>query len=182
MLTWISDVPAELLQASMWAGGWASDGVVPAGSFLARTLAAPLACQLETLVVLLSSFCRYGDQLYFWSWKDHSLIQKARGPCRPGMLPVLCEGPPAVLGPSVPAPRWHTLGSSMVCLPQLSCGIQTQPLLLPCALFPPLQINLGPEGLIPLEVRFLHNPWKAHGFVGAALSSNVIHLKKVITL
>eukprot|EP00887_Chlorella_sp_A99_P006032 scaffold22.g6032.t1 len=54
----------------------------------------------------------YGDQLYFWSWKDKTLKQK---------------------------------------------------------------ISLGPEGLIPLEVRFLHNPFKPHGFVGAALSSNVIH-------
>ena len=45
---------------------------------------------------------------------------------------------------------------------------------------PPLppQISLGPEGLIPLEVRFLHDPWKAHGYVGAALSSNVIHIHK----
>lgn len=41
------------------------------------------------------------------------------------------------------------------------------------------QVSLGPDGLIPLEVRFLHDPWKAHGFVGAALSSNVIGLKKV---
>ena len=35
-------------------------------------------------------------------------------------------------------------------------------------------VDLGPEGLIPLEIRFLHNPEKAVGFVGAALSSNVI--------
>lgn len=41
------------------------------------------------------------------------------------------------------------------------------------------QVNLGPDGLIPLEVRFLHDPWKPHGFVGAALSSNIIGLKKV---
>ena len=39
--------------------------------------------------------------------------------------------------------------------------------------------SLGPDGLIPLEVRFLHNPWKAQAFVGAALSSNVIGIKKV---
>ncbi|KAL4457508.1 hypothetical protein ABPG75_012373 [Micractinium tetrahymenae] len=42
------------------------------------------------------------------------------------------------------------------------------------------KVNLGPDGLIPLEVRFLHDPWKAHGFVGAALSSNIIGLKKVV--
>lgn len=43
---------------------------------------------------------------------------------------------------------------------------------------PCLQISLGPEGLIPLEVRFLHSPFQPHGFVGAALSSNVIHFTK----
>jgi methanethiol oxidase len=37
------------------------------------------------------------------------------------------------------------------------------------------EIDLGPEGLIPLEVRFLHEPTAPHGFVGAALSSNIIH-------
>ena len=58
-----------------------------------------------------------GDQLFFWSWKDHTLQQT---------------------------------------------------------------INLGPDGLIPLEVRFLHDPFQPHGFVGAALSSNVIHFTKVI--
>jgi selenium-binding protein 1 len=36
-------------------------------------------------------------------------------------------------------------------------------------------IDLGEEGLIPLEVRFLHTPESTHGFVGAALSSNVLH-------
>ncbi|KAI3436518.1 hypothetical protein D9Q98_005935 [Chlorella vulgaris] len=41
-------------------------------------------------------------------------------------------------------------------------------------------ISLGAEGLIPLEIRFLHNPWKANGFVGAALSSNVIHIHKEV--
>ena len=34
-------------------------------------------------------------------------------------------------------------------------------------------INLGGEGLIPLEIRFAHNPAKNYGFVGAALSSTV---------
>jgi selenium-binding protein 1 len=36
-------------------------------------------------------------------------------------------------------------------------------------------IDLGAEGLIPLEVRFHHNPDSAHGFVGAALSSAIWH-------
>ncbi|WP_137291241.1 selenium-binding protein SBP56-related protein [Natronorubrum halophilum] len=36
-------------------------------------------------------------------------------------------------------------------------------------------IDLGEEGLIPLEVRFLHTPESTHGFVGAALSSNMFH-------
>ena len=35
-------------------------------------------------------------------------------------------------------------------------------------------LELGSEGLIPLEVRFLHDPKKPIGFVGAALSSNII--------
>ncbi|MEM7125413.1 MAG: selenium-binding family protein [Chloroflexota bacterium] len=34
---------------------------------------------------------------------------------------------------------------------------------------------LGEDGLVPLEVRFHHNPDSSHGFVGAALSSNIIH-------
>jgi selenium-binding protein 1 len=36
-------------------------------------------------------------------------------------------------------------------------------------------IDLGGEGLIPLEVRFHHNPDSTHGFVGAALSSSMWH-------
>jgi len=39
-------------------------------------------------------------------------------------------------------------------------------------------IDLGEEGWVPLELRFLHNPDKAEGFVGAALSSNVIRFFK----
>jgi len=39
-------------------------------------------------------------------------------------------------------------------------------------------VDLGMDGLIPLEVRFLHNPDSLHGFVGAALSSNVIHFTR----
>jgi len=34
---------------------------------------------------------------------------------------------------------------------------------------------LGEDGLLPLEVRFHHNPDSDHGFVGAALSANIIH-------
>ncbi len=36
-------------------------------------------------------------------------------------------------------------------------------------------VDLGEDGLIPLEVRFHHNPDSTHGFVGAALSSNMWH-------
>ncbi|HEY9603461.1 MAG TPA: selenium-binding family protein [Allocoleopsis sp.] len=39
-------------------------------------------------------------------------------------------------------------------------------------------VDLGEEGLIPLEVRFHHNPDSTHGFVAAALSSNVWHWHK----
>ncbi|WP_049893044.1 selenium-binding protein SBP56-related protein [Natronococcus jeotgali] len=37
-------------------------------------------------------------------------------------------------------------------------------------------IDLGEEGLVPLEVRFLHSPDSEHAYVGAALSSNMFHL------
>jgi selenium-binding protein 1 len=36
-------------------------------------------------------------------------------------------------------------------------------------------LDLGETGLIPLEVRFFHNPASTHGFVGAALSSTMWH-------
>jgi selenium-binding protein 1 len=39
-------------------------------------------------------------------------------------------------------------------------------------------IDLGEEGMIPLEVRFHHEPTSAHGFVGAALSSSMWHFHK----
>jgi selenium-binding protein 1 len=39
-------------------------------------------------------------------------------------------------------------------------------------------VDLGADGLIPLEVRFLHNPKSAHGLVGAALSSTLWHFHK----
>ncbi|KAF6260448.1 selenium binding protein [Scenedesmus sp. NREL 46B-D3] len=38
-------------------------------------------------------------------------------------------------------------------------------------------IELGQDGLIPLEIRFLHDPQSTIGFVGCALSSNVIKLQ-----
>jgi selenium-binding protein 1 len=39
-------------------------------------------------------------------------------------------------------------------------------------------LDLGEEGMIPLEVRFLHSPDHAHGYVGAALSSNIFHFQE----
>lgn len=39
-------------------------------------------------------------------------------------------------------------------------------------------IDLGDQGLIPLEVRFHHDPKSTHGFVGAALSSTIWHWHK----
>jgi selenium-binding protein 1 len=39
-------------------------------------------------------------------------------------------------------------------------------------------IDLGEKGMIPLEVRFHHEPASAHGFVGAALSSVMWHYFK----
>jgi selenium-binding protein 1 len=39
-------------------------------------------------------------------------------------------------------------------------------------------VDLGGDGLIPLEVRFHHNPDSTHGYVGAALSSVMWHFHK----
>lgn len=39
-------------------------------------------------------------------------------------------------------------------------------------------IDLGENGMIPLEVRFHHDPNSVHGFVGAALSSTMWHWEK----
>lgn len=39
-------------------------------------------------------------------------------------------------------------------------------------------VDLGEEGLIPLELRFHHAPDSTHGYVGAALSSNIWHWYK----
>ncbi|WP_435348123.1 selenium-binding protein SBP56-related protein [Haloarchaeobius sp. HRN-SO-5] len=36
-------------------------------------------------------------------------------------------------------------------------------------------IDLGEEGMVPLETRFLHSPESTHGYVNAALSSNIFH-------
>jgi selenium-binding protein 1 len=40
-------------------------------------------------------------------------------------------------------------------------------------------VDLGPEGMVPLEVRFHHEPDSTHGFAGAALSSAVWHFHRV---
>lgn len=40
------------------------------------------------------------------------------------------------------------------------------------------EIPLGDEGAIPLEIRFLHNPRAAEGFVGCALASTVFRYFK----
>ncbi|MHC4946349.1 MAG: selenium-binding family protein [Planctomycetota bacterium] len=39
-------------------------------------------------------------------------------------------------------------------------------------------IDLGEDGLIPLEIRFHHEPRSPHGFVGAALSSSMWHFHR----
>lgn len=39
-------------------------------------------------------------------------------------------------------------------------------------------INLGDDGIAPLEIRFLHNPLAAEGFVGCAVTSNVYRFYK----
>jgi selenium-binding protein 1 len=39
-------------------------------------------------------------------------------------------------------------------------------------------VELGAEGLVPLEVRFLHNPDSSHGFVGATLGGTIWHWHK----
>ena len=39
-------------------------------------------------------------------------------------------------------------------------------------------LDLGETGMIPLEVRFHHDPASTHGFVGAALSSTIWHWQK----
>lgn len=39
-------------------------------------------------------------------------------------------------------------------------------------------IDLGEEGLVPLEIRFLHDPDRTNAYIGAALSSNMFHLRR----
>nr|DBA13845.1 TPA: hypothetical protein GDO54_004879 [Pyxicephalus adspersus] len=39
-------------------------------------------------------------------------------------------------------------------------------------------LDLGEDGMIPLEIRFLHNPDAAEGFVGCALSSSIFRFYK----
>lgn len=38
------------------------------------------------------------------------------------------------------------------------------------------KIDLGPEGITPLEIRFLHNPDKPNAYVGCAVASAVFHI------
>ena len=42
----------------------------------------------------------------------------------------------------------------------------------------PQTIDLGPDGMIPLEIRFLHDPNATEGFVGCALSSSIFRFYK----
>ena len=39
-------------------------------------------------------------------------------------------------------------------------------------------LDLGPEGLVPLEVRFLHNPLAPEGFVGCSLGGSIFRIFK----
>jgi len=39
-------------------------------------------------------------------------------------------------------------------------------------------IDLGSDGITPLEIRFLHDPKRAEGFVGCALNAKVFYFKK----
>ncbi|XP_054745500.1 methanethiol oxidase [Anastrepha obliqua] len=41
-------------------------------------------------------------------------------------------------------------------------------------------IDLGSDGTTPLEVRFMHNPKRAEGFVGACLYANIFYFKKKV--
>ncbi|XP_036341556.1 methanethiol oxidase-like [Rhagoletis pomonella] len=40
-------------------------------------------------------------------------------------------------------------------------------------------IDLGPDGITPLEVRFMHDPKRPDGFVGACLYANIFYFKKM---
>lgn len=40
------------------------------------------------------------------------------------------------------------------------------------------EIDLGGEGVAPLEIRFLHNPKEGQGYVGAAVMANVFRFFK----
>ncbi|OQR67737.1 selenium-binding protein 1-like [Tropilaelaps mercedesae] len=39
-------------------------------------------------------------------------------------------------------------------------------------------VDLGTEGYMPLETRFLHNPEKAEGYVGCAITSAIFHFRR----
>lgn len=39
-------------------------------------------------------------------------------------------------------------------------------------------IDLGVEGIIPFEIRFLHNPDAADAYLVTALGSSIVHVSK----
>lgn len=39
-------------------------------------------------------------------------------------------------------------------------------------------VDLGEDGITPLEIRFLHNPNESQGYVGCALYSNLYHFER----
>jgi methanethiol oxidase len=43
-------------------------------------------------------------------------------------------------------------------------------------------IDLGEDGIAPLEIRFLHNPIEAQGYVGCALNAVIYRLVWIITI
>lgn len=40
------------------------------------------------------------------------------------------------------------------------------------------RIDLGPEGMLPMEIRFLHNPDEPQGYVGCALGTTIFRFFK----
>ena len=55
---------------------------------------------------------------------------------------------------------------------------QPDPLLEPRGAAASSSLDLGEAGLVPLEVRWLHDPDAESGFVGAALSSTIMHFER----
>lgn len=90
----------------------------------------------------------------FWSLQPISNLRPVPGPSH-------CPWPPACNPELFHCPRSHTglYGSHLYVWDwQRHEIVQTLPL---------------QDGLIPLEIRFLHNPDAAQGFVGCALSSTI---------